>query len=229
MKTVLVDSVVGLEDVKKLIICQPASADVRQQMAMQIANLENEKTQLFSIEVARRKQINAILTPLKKRYQLEQLGYTSWIPLDPLTWRNAQTKLPVFALFDLHSDVVQLPENHLPDKLRRLYKDMDEYIARQNLKVNLSAKFEGTIPADTRAKIWAAVNSNAFVYDSFSLSSRERNCTYLLAEVKDWYSEPLIIKRNFIMVAWTEVFPDRLYYIDAFDIIPLENTIPIIP
>lgn len=197
-----------------------------------------------------------------------EAGYYTWIPLDPLLWRDPETKLPTFALFSLEHNTVNFVNSwrnssgrvehqteflpKLPTQLEYLYADIfaimqepayqidtgriweqsrhirpDERrelgLPEGSAFVRLSAKFTGTIPAETRTKIRQAVNSKVF-----TATDNRKACVYLLTEVQGWTLRiPAPINIDPIVVGWTAVHPDRLWYIDAFDITPLENQIPL--
>lgn len=238
----------------------------RDQIEPMVAQLEAERKTLFGVEQARNDQISDALHKLYS--QKDQLttqanfldfGYRTWLSLEPLTWRDPETKLPLLALFDLlHSEVKfdqkwssSMGENYysgswgmlpfLPHPLSDCYIDVGETMStkarfkprnmmRREVTCTLTASFQGTIPPDVRSNIMAAIESQAFeVVDSRSKTIH----IYLLTEVTEWAvtfhatAKEIPVNLDPLVVGWTPAFPDRLWYIDAFDITPLENTIPL--
>ena len=91
----------------------------------------------------------------------------------------------------------------------------------------ISAKFDGLIPAKTRSNIRKAQKSKLFEE------------IYILAEVEEWaeHMQLNIIKtvpplspalyKDPIVYGWTPSYQHRLWYIDSFDITDLENLVPL--
>lgn len=218
----------------------------------EIQDLETEKDMLFGIEASRKEQIEYQLSSLNRKkkdiepkVKFHQFGYSNWISPEPLFWRNKETKLPFFAMFSLTSPISYFEmvwrdngttpyrfDIHpaLPGSLStNPYKDVESLLKTESYKPNpkkirpnsdaivrLGTSFSGTIPAQTRQKIIDAEKAKIF------------QKIYLLAEVEEWKVKTLVpVSVDPLIIGWTESYPDRLWYIDAFDITPLENQIPI--
>jgi hypothetical protein len=272
VEPVMVDQNVGLADVEGYVVSEANELEFSKQELESLFRLcdqlNRELKDLFEIESDRKAQIlnelKDIPEKLKKlqwRVTMETLGITNWIPLDPLSWRNHETKLPVFALFSFASseagfrkywrkaapwetnhvsgEYVTGKAKYFPEVPFHLewnlpYKDLDELFAQHpyrpvaddpnwkndDITVEISTHFSGTIPSEIRAKVRQIMELKVF------------DQMFLLCEAQEWKTHSIPqpagkVKVDPLVVGYVRSYPDRLWYIDAFDITPLENTIPV--
>ncbi len=145
---------------------------------------------------------------------------------------------PIALLFDLHSINPIYPQRGAPAEIyafrSTLYQDVNETLQSienrlsqqvSGFSLTVSAKFSGTMPQTTRQRIHSLKEANAFEY------------IWIIAEVENWdveattsdpaYNPQPSLRRDPLVVGWSSLQTDKLWYIDAFDITDLENQIPI--
>lgn len=117
--------------------------------------------------------------------------------------------------YDRNPETGETARNNLNEFLTELH---EERIYLKAPELYFFCGFNGTIPTVTKSKI----------RDALPLFDR----IFLLTEVNMWQvdtkSAPSL-KVDPVVVGWHNLFPKYLWYIDAFDITPLENKIPIVP
>lgn len=225
------------------------------ELDLAMSDLAQQRKKLLGIESVRAQQIGqeiqeiyAQRAALGAHFDTEEFqrnfvrhGYDTWMSLEPLKWRDPVTQMPRLRLFGLDSSQLRLLSRvegddiqfsvKYPFSIRQQYVDLNTGLrsyARQVLpwrwgifspvrdetRVSATAQFVGLIPETTREKITVAQESRTF------------EAIYILAEVDKWSInaiEPVNVDP--LVLGWSEDYPDQLWYIDSFDITPLENTV----
>lgn len=240
-----------LADTLKLVVVQEDDGSDRaalEERTRMIPVLQQEEKSLFGIEYERRQillsaieRANRDVASLKKSMSAWEHGYRQWIPFEPLTWRKPQAlskdglrdivNLPSLAIFSLENADMMLyhnnqlhenfvwpfPSDRLNTELHRIYRDVELSLRQYRSIGMIYARFSGTIPLETKKKILEV--SKLQIFDAI----------YLLAEVEAWsiQNHTVPLKRDPLVVGYNDFHSDRFWYIDSFDITPLENQIPI--